>query len=157
MSQENTFGWDDWSFPQTTNAACRRTAFEAVGGFREDIRAAEDADLTYRLKAADWEVERRERAAVLHLSRRTTRAFVRQRLLHGAGGAWLNRQYPGAVPLQRWPGLLWWTMHSTFTGLLRAAWKRDRDQAIRVVFGPLEAIAYELGRSLRNQRPSGAS
>ena len=103
MSQENTFGWDDWSFPQTTNAACRRTAFEAVGGFREDIRAAEDADLTYRLKAAGWEVERREQAAVVHLSRRTTRAFVRQRLLHGAGGAWLDRQYPGRFPASAGP------------------------------------------------------
>ena len=54
MSHENTYQWGKWSFAQTANAACRRTAFEAIGGFREGIRAGEDADLTYRLRAAGW-------------------------------------------------------------------------------------------------------
>lgn len=45
MSQENTFSFGSWAFAPTANAALRRTAFEAVGGFREGLRAAEDADL----------------------------------------------------------------------------------------------------------------
>jgi mycofactocin glycosyltransferase len=152
MSQENTFSWLDWSFAQTSNAAFRRGAFEAVGGFREDIRAAEDADLTYRLKAAGWEVERREEASAVHLSRPSLRQFVAQRSLHGAGGAWLDRQYPGAVPRRNRSGLLWWAARFSVKGLLRAAWERDRDKAIWAVFDPVELISYEFGRSLRNQR-----
>ena len=151
MGQHNTFSWDDWSFAQTSNAACRRAAFEAVGGFREDIRAAEDADLNYRLKAAGWQLERREEACVVHLSRVSLRRFVRQQLLHGAGGAWLDRRYPGSVPRQRWPGLLWWGLSFTVQGLLKAGWRRDRDQAIRALFEPLEVFAYEVGRSLSNK------
>ena len=153
MGQENTFSWGDWSFAQTSNAACRREAFDAVGGFREDIRTAEDADLTYRLKAAGWEVERRERASVVHLSRGSVRRFVGQQLLHGAGGAWLDRLYPGSVPRKRRPGLVWWGLRFSVSGLLKAAWRRDRDGAIWAVFDPLENIAYEFGRSLRNDRP----
>lgn len=153
MSQDNTFSWADWSFAQTSNAACRREAFEAVGGFREDIRAAEDADLTYRLKAAGWKLERREEASVVHLSRATTRQFVAQRSLHGAGGAWLDRQYPGSVPRKRRPGLVWWAVRFAAKGLLGAARERDRDRAIWAVFDPLELISYEFGRSLKNQRP----
>jgi hypothetical protein len=37
-----------------------------AGGFREDIRAAEDADLSYRLRAAGWTIEGREPATVTH-------------------------------------------------------------------------------------------
>jgi hypothetical protein len=155
MRQENTFSWGDWSFAQTSNAACRREAFEAVGGFREDIRTGEDADLNYRLKAAGWEVERRERARVVHLSRGSVRRFVGQQLLHGAGGAWLDRHYPGSVPRKRRPGLVWWGVRFAVKGLLSAAWKRDRDKAIWALFDPLENISYEFGRSLRNERPQG--
>jgi GT2 family glycosyltransferase len=155
MSQDHTFGWDEWSFAQTSNAIVRRAAFEEVGGFRENIRAAEDADLTYRLKAAGWEVERREPARVVHLSRSSTRRFLAQKVLHGAGGAWLNRQYPGSVPVQRWPGLLWWAMRHAVGGLAAGAFRRDRDRAIRAVFDPLEAISYEIGRLRGNECRDG--
>ena len=152
MSQDNTFTWDEWSFAQTSNAAVRRKAFDAVGGFREGIRAAEDADLTYRLRAAGWEVERREHARAEHLSHRRVRDLVRQQLLHGAGGAWLDERYPGSVPRRRWPGTLWWAARSSMTGLARAALRRDRDLAIRSVFDPVEVIAYEIGRTRSNER-----
>ncbi len=70
-----------------------------MGGFRERVRAAEDADLTYRLRAAGWEVERREPAAVVHASRKTLRGFLKQKAVWGAGGQWVTREYPGSVPL----------------------------------------------------------
>src|SRR5207247_11184859 len=35
MSQDTTHRFGEWNFAQTSNAACRREAFEAVGGFRE--------------------------------------------------------------------------------------------------------------------------
>jgi GT2 family glycosyltransferase len=153
MSQDDTFRFGRWGYAKTANAACRRVAFEAVGGFRDDIRAGEDADLTYRLKAGGWEVERRERAAVVHRSRRSVREFMIQRALHGAGGAWLNRTYPGSFPPRRRPGLVWWAVRASTTGLLSAARRRDRDQAICALCDPLELLVWEFGRSIPNQRP----
>jgi len=151
MGQENTFRFGRWSFAQTANAACRRTAFEEVGGFREDIAAAEDADLTFRLKAAGWGIERREGAAVVHRSRRTVRGLVAQKLGHGAGGAWLAREYPGSFPPRRRPGLVWWGVRTAVRGLVAAARARDRDVLLFAVLHPVELIAYELGRSRPNR------
>jgi GT2 family glycosyltransferase len=154
MGQENTFRFGQWSFPQTANAACRREAFAAAGGFREEIRAGEDADLTFRLKAAGWGIERREAARVVHRSRQTVRGLVRQKLTHGAGAAWLARQHPGSFPARRRPGLLWWGARRAAAGLIAAARRRDRDRALWALFEPLEHLSYEFGRSLRNDRVS---
>jgi mycofactocin glycosyltransferase len=151
MSQEDTLQYGRWGFPKTANAAFRRDAFDALGGFREDIRTAEDADLAYRLRAAGWEVERRESASVVHLSRQTVRALVGQKLLHGAGAAWLARRYPGAFPARRHPVL--WGIRRLSTGLASAAVSRDRDEAIRAVFEPIEHLSVEVGRMLPNRRP----
>jgi mycofactocin glycosyltransferase len=156
MAQENTLRSPDWPFPQAANAAVLRSAFEQVGGFREDIRAAEDADLTFRLRAAGWEVERRDHAAVVHRSRQTTRALFRQKLVHGAGGAWLERNYPGSFPrVHRLPGLIWWGVRRAVTGLAVAARRRDRDLALWALYEPLELIGFEFGRFLGNDPPRG--
>ena len=152
MSQENTLAWGRWAFAQTANAAVRRSAFDSVGGFRENIRAAEDADLAYRLKAAGWEMERRDGARAVHVPRGSVPALLRQRMTHGAGGAWLDRTYPGSVPRKRWPGFVWWMARFAATGLLRAARDRDRDGALVAVLEPLDNLAYELGRSRSNER-----
>jgi len=152
MSQDNTLAWGRWAFAQTANAAVRRSAFEEVGGFREDIRAAEDADLAYRLRAAGWGLERRDGARAAHVPRATVRALLRQRMTHGAGGAWLDRAYPGSVPRKRWPGFVWWMARFAAAGLVRAARERDRDQALVAVLEPLDNLAYELGRSRDNLR-----
>jgi mycofactocin glycosyltransferase len=153
MSQEATFSFGEWGYPKTANVACRRVAFEEVGGFREEIRAAEDADLTYRLRGAGWEVERREDASVVHASRKTLRDFFVQQALWGAGGAWLDRTYPGSVPLVGRPAFIRWAVRATIGGLLAALRQRDRDRAILAVFRPLEAVAWEFGRLLPNERP----
>lgn len=151
MSQDRTFGFGEWGYPKSANVACRREAFEAIGGFREEIRAAEDADLTYRLRAAGWEVERREDAAVVHLSRRTLRGLIEQQLVWGAGGAWLERQYPGSVPPISGPRLARWGLVRTAKGLLRLR-HPNRDTAIFALLRPVEALAWELGRTRSNER-----
>jgi GT2 family glycosyltransferase len=153
MSQEDTFSFGEWGYPKSANVACRRSAFDAVGGFREDIRAAEDADLTYRLRTAGWEVERREAASVVHLSRATVRGLLRQKATWGAGGAWLDRAYPGSVALVSGGGLLRWATRETIRGLFRAARRRDRDAAIYAVLHPLESLAWQVGRRLSNEVP----
>lgn len=152
MDQENTFSFGRWAFVQTANAAVRRTAFEKAGGFRERARAGEDADLTFRLQRAGWEVERREAAFGAHRSRQTVRAFMHQKLHHGAGAAWLDREYPGSFPARRRPGLTWWGVRTAAKGLARAARDRDRDTALWAVFEPIELLSREFGRSLDNER-----
>jgi len=152
-SQEGTYRFGRWGYPKTSNAAVRRTAFKAVGGFREEIRAAEDADLAYRLRAAGWEFERRDGAAVVHRSRQTVRALLVQRLLHGSGGGWIERQYPGAMPARRLPGLIPWALRAIVGGLFAAVRSRDRDAAVRALLGPIDDVAFELGRLIPNRRP----
>ena len=153
MSQDNTFGYGPrWGFPQTANAAFRRSAFESAGGFRGHIFNGEDADLTYRLRDAGWGVERREHASVVHLSRQSVRAMARQKAIHGSAAAWLNREYPGGFPARRRPGLIWWGIRTAVKGLVAAARSRDRDKALWAVFEPLEQLSYEFGRSLPNER-----
>ena len=64
-------------------------------GERED----ESGDvLAAALAAGGWEVERREGAVGVHLSRASALSFVRQKLQHGAGGGWVDRHHPGALP-----------------------------------------------------------
>ena len=152
MSQDTTLGLGRWAFAQTANCAVRREAFAQVGGFRDELRACEDADLCYRLRAAGWEIERREDARVLHESRATLRALLSQQLLHGSGIGWLDRTYPGAAPAHRWPGFALWGVREAATGLARAARARDRDAALVAVIDPLVAWTRELGRRRPNLR-----
>jgi hypothetical protein len=151
MSPERTLSFAEWAYPRSSNVAIRRSAFQSVGGFREDIRAAEDADLAYRLKAAGWSVERREAAMIEHLNRRTLLALIKQQALWGAGGAWLQSTYRGSMPRNRGPGFRWPARGLGSTG--RAL--RGRDAVIYAVLRPVEALAWELGRLLPNARPVG--
>ena len=156
MAQDSTLALGRWSFAQTANCAVRRDAFAAVGGFRDELRACEDADLCYRLAAGGWGIERRDAATVTHLSRRSVRALLRQQLVHGAGIGWLEREYPGAAPPRRWPGFLLWGLRSGGSALVRAARSRDRDAALVALIDPVVAWTRELGRRRPNTvRPPG--
>ncbi len=152
MSQRHTFRLGQWAFAQTANAACRRSAFEGLGGFRYDIRAGEDADLTYRLRAAGWRVERREQAAVVHFSRQTLRGFIAQKAVHGGACGWLDRVYPGAFPARQRPGLVWWALRASARGVYDAVRQRERDIAVVALFDAIEQVSFEFGRSLPNGR-----
>jgi mycofactocin glycosyltransferase len=153
MTQDDTFAFGEWGYPKSANIAVRRAAFEEVGGFRERVRAAEDADLTYRLRAAGWKVERREAAAVVHASRKTLRGFLKQKAVWGAGGQWISREYPGSVPLIAQTSFWRWALGAGARALVEAARGADRDTVIFAVFRPLEAVAWEFGRLLPNERP----
>jgi len=153
MSQEMTLQHGRWGFVQTANCACRREALHAVGGFREVIRAGEDADLCFRLRDAGWAMERREEAAVEHRNRATVGGLLRQKATHGAAGAWLDGKYPGSFPARRRPGLTWWGVRRAATGVYEAIRTGRREEALLAVMDPLTTLAYEFGRSLPNERP----
>ena len=149
MSQDNTLR-GDWPYAQTANCAVRRAAFEEIGGFNDGIRSGGDADLCFRLRAADWEMETRDAAAVEHHARSSLRAMVRQRARHGSGSAWLNRAYPGSVPAERWLGLIKWTLIELGRAAARLL-RGDRPAAARAVVAQASAWALQLGRLLPNQ------
>jgi cellulose synthase/poly-beta-1,6-N-acetylglucosamine synthase-like glycosyltransferase len=150
MSQEHTLLVGRWSYAQTANCAVRREAFDQVGGFRDHVRSGGDADLCFRLRAAGWEIEPRDGAAVVHSSRRSLKALVRQRVRHGAGAAWLSREHPGAFPRARWLGLAKWTVTSLATAAAARARGR-RDDALLLAMEPLLKWAFELGRLFPNE------
>lgn len=150
MSQEITLGHDQWAFAQTANAAVRRKAFEQVGGFEAGVRSGGDADLCFRVRAAGWELERREQAAVVHRNRQTVPRMLAQRARHGAGAAWLSERWPGALPRRRWPGLAWWSLRRAGAGVVAAA-KGDRDAALLGVLDGPAVWAFELGRLIPNR------
>lgn len=150
MSQEITLADDRWAFAQTANAAVRRAAFEQVGGFEAGVRSGGDADLCFRIRAAGWELERREEAAVVHRNRQTVPRMLAQRARHGAGAAWLSRRWPGALPRRRWPGLAWWSTRRAAHGALAAA-RGDRDEALLGLLDGPAVWAFELGRLIPNR------
>lgn len=153
LDQGNTLR-KDFAYAQTANCAVLREAFDAVGGFHEDIRSGGDADLCFRLAEAGWEIRLRERAEARHLSKPTVRSMVRQRARHGSGAAWLERRYPGFAPPARRLGLAKWALTSTAEGVW--AWlHRDRDRALTRLLGPVVAWAFELGRLIPNEVGEG--
>jgi GT2 family glycosyltransferase len=80
------------------NLLVRRTAFTAIGGFYEGVRAAEDTDFSWRLQAAGWRLELRHAAAVEHRYRTSLDDLRRQWRGYAAGRAWLARRYDGFTP-----------------------------------------------------------
>ncbi len=80
------------------NLLVRRSAFEAVGGFYEGVRAAEDTDFSWRLQRAGWRLESRPEARVEHAYRASLGALRRQWRGYAAGRAWLGRRYDGFSP-----------------------------------------------------------
>jgi cellulose synthase/poly-beta-1,6-N-acetylglucosamine synthase-like glycosyltransferase len=150
MSQSVTLGHGRWPFAQTANCAVRRSAFEAVGGFREGVRSGGDADLCYRLAAAGWELERRESATVVHRNRPTVPRLLAQRFRHGSGAGWLEREHPGSLPRRRWPGLAAWAARRAVAGAVAAA-RGDRDAALLGLLDGPAVWAFELGRLVPNR------
>jgi hypothetical protein len=80
------------------NLLVRRAAFEAIGGFYEGVRAAEDTDFSWRVQRAGWRLEGRPQAAVAHRYRTSVRALRRQWRGYAAGRAWLGRRYDDFAP-----------------------------------------------------------
>ncbi len=80
------------------NLLVRRVALDAVGGFREGIRAAEDTDLCWRLQDAGWTLALCPEATAGHAYRDSLGALRAQWRGYAAGRAWLGRTYEGFHP-----------------------------------------------------------
>ncbi|HEV2811736.1 MAG TPA: glycosyltransferase, partial [Solirubrobacteraceae bacterium] len=132
-------------FVATACCAVRREAFEAAGGFREDVRSGGDADLCFRLRAAGWEIALRDDVVVRHRSRRALVRMLAQRARHGSGAAWIAAEHPGSFPPRPLGGAAWWGARRAAAGI--AAWRRgDRDAALAGLLDGPALLAFELGR-----------
>ncbi|NIJ08879.1 GT2 family glycosyltransferase [Sphingomonas vulcanisoli] len=102
----NALADDEWNVPVGDVGACggdiliRRSAFEAVGGYPDEMIAGEEPDMCMRLRAAGWKLARIEGEMTLHDA-----AILRF-------GQWWNRtkraghafaELAARHPDQRWP------------------------------------------------------
>jgi GT2 family glycosyltransferase len=147
MDQRVTLDRSGTPYAQTANAAVRRAAFEEVGGFDEEARSGEDADLCFRLARAGWALEERPAAIVEHPTRATLGGLLGQVAHHGSGAAWLNQRYPGEFPAggaRSFGGRL----RRAVAGAVRGARRGDRDAVDAGVIEVCEACAFLAGRLL---------
>ena len=92
------------------NLFVRRDAFEKVGGFREDLIAAEDVDLCHRLRQLGGRIVCDKRIRNIHHGEpKTLIAFLRKEYWRGSSGvkAWISQGFP----LRDLPSLLWPLWH----------------------------------------------
>ncbi|MHB8695437.1 MAG: glycosyltransferase family 2 protein [Solirubrobacteraceae bacterium] len=150
MSQATTLERGEWSYAQSANIAVRREAFVRAGGFNEDARAGEDADLWFRLRREGWELEPRPEACVVHRSRETLKALLTQLARHGAGAAWLERRYPGSFPAPTPRSFAARIARHLGRGAIAAIMMR-RERAVAELLAAAEAGAFEGGRLLSNR------
>jgi hypothetical protein len=74
------------SYINSGNFFVRRSAFAQVGGFREDLRTGEDAELGQRLIAAGFRLYSDPAVRAVHLDNpQTLRQFFRRSVWHGLG------------------------------------------------------------------------
>jgi len=93
------------------NLFVRREDFLAVGGFREDLTAAEDVDLCHRLRTElNGRIICDDRIRSIHHGEpKTLIAFIRKEYWRGSSGvkAWISQGFP----LRDLPSLIWPLWH----------------------------------------------
>jgi GT2 family glycosyltransferase len=147
-------GADPADFGHGANWACRRDAFEDVGGFDErlgagvPLRGAEEHDLYWRLLRAGWSGVFAPDAVVVHRAWRTPRQVIGSEFGYGMGaGAFAAKVYR----LDRHEGRrvfrrrLWDEGFRLAARLLRRGWERPAlTQAVKAV-----GVAVGAARSTR--------
>jgi cellulose synthase/poly-beta-1,6-N-acetylglucosamine synthase-like glycosyltransferase len=75
------------------NLGVRRSAFDAVGGFDENLRVGEDVDLCWRLQFAGYTFAVQPEAVVAKRDRETSSEVFVHGVLHGRSGPALYRRH----------------------------------------------------------------
>jgi mycofactocin system glycosyltransferase len=88
----------------------RVDAFDAVGGFDEQLRFGEDVDLVWRLDDAGWHCRFDPTVALWHEPRSSWSARMRQHAGYGTSAAPLALRHPGALTplhINGWTAAAW--------------------------------------------------
>lgn len=88
--------------PRTFNMGCRRSLFEVLGGFSEDMRYGEDIDFSLRLIKAGAKVCLFPEAFVYHKRRVNLRKFFMQVHHSGEARVALEERHPGSTKMVHW-------------------------------------------------------
>lgn len=93
------------------NLAIRKTALEAIGGFREHYQTAgDDVDVCWRLRDAGGKLRFQPGAMVWHHRRRCFSAYLKQQRGYGHAEALLMKDHPhhfGLIGGARWRGAIY--------------------------------------------------
>ncbi|MEN6440350.1 MAG: mycofactocin biosynthesis glycosyltransferase MftF [Syntrophobacter sp.] len=79
------------------NLLVRKSVFQRLNGFREDMVVGEDVDFCYRLQDSGHHVEYRPVGRIYHKHRNTIRHFGLRRFDYGTSEPLLRRTHPGRV------------------------------------------------------------
>lgn len=88
---------DRLAFADTASAAYRRSAFQQLGGFREELGAVEDTELAFRMAAAGHRLVPAPRAWVAHRHPERLRDYVRRKFRYGLWGAQAYLGHPSRL------------------------------------------------------------
>lgn len=100
----------DWA--GSYNCAYRKEVFESVGGFREEMVQAEDADLSFRVTSKGYKIKYVPSAYVYHHHTSTLREHLKERLKRGYWKVFLFfRHKRGTVKNTYDPQSVIWTMN----------------------------------------------
>jgi GT2 family glycosyltransferase len=155
FAQGTTLARGALGYAMTANCAIRRSAFEEVGGFVDNIRSGGDADICFRIRGRGWEIEGREHAVVTHVNRSTVSQLVRQSVRHGSGAAWLEAAYPGFSEAADTPGRTARTSRRLMRAGVQLA-RGDADPALVVGIDIVRRLAFEAGRHVSNEATASA-
>jgi GT2 family glycosyltransferase len=98
----------------------RRVDFDRLGGFREDLVAAEDVDLCVRMAAASGEIVQDMRLANVHHGEPATLwQFMRKEYWRGSSG--LRAFFSHGTPWHELPSLAWPAYHLVLIALAPVA------------------------------------
>jgi glycosyltransferase involved in cell wall biosynthesis len=76
----------DVSYLNSGNFFVAKSAFDAVGGFREDLWTGEDAEIGLRLRSAGYRIRSSPSVKAIHYGNpKSVRAFYRRTVWHGLG------------------------------------------------------------------------
>jgi GT2 family glycosyltransferase len=139
-----------WRIAVGGNALVRRAAFEEIGGFVEGIRSGGDVDLSRRLLAAGWTIERRPDAVVEHHHRERLVPFLATIARYAAGSRWLERRYPGRSP--RWP--LTRELARSIRDAAVLTLRGRREEAVFRALDGLGLLAHNVGYLAGNAAPA---
>ncbi|MDO9441102.1 MAG: glycosyltransferase family 2 protein [Beijerinckiaceae bacterium] len=141
---------DGFFYGKTANVAVRRAAFEAIGGFRGDLRSGGDAEICFRMRDAGWVIAKCEKSCVDHVGRASVVKVLRQMARYGSGARWLDDHYPGFSPE---PGNYVRYIGGAVRLMLRAvplAVRGHREEAAFAVLDGAASLAYLVGRRVSN-------
>lgn len=140
------------------NMMLRREDFDSIGGFSENLVAAEDVDLCHRLRGAGGRVICDPAVRSFHHGEPKTLAiFLRKEYWRGSSGlkAWLKSGCPMSdIPSFIWP--LWHLLVPLFAVLFAAlVWWKGGAGAVWLVTGLLLWFAPAFALAIKNARQHG--